>query len=98
MLPYGVLELRYYLAADGRSPFEEWFSGLDAAAGAKVSVALARLGQVRARRRGFGDPADRRHEETPAARYRAGESAEGGLQAAAEAASTMTMNGGKGWH
>jgi putative addiction module killer protein len=45
MLPYGVLDLRYYLAGDGRSPFEEWFSGLDAAAGAKVSVALARMGQ-----------------------------------------------------
>jgi putative addiction module killer protein len=41
MLPYGVLELRYYLAVDGKSPFEEWFSGLDAAAGAKVSVAMA---------------------------------------------------------
>jgi putative addiction module killer protein len=45
VLPYGVLELRYYLGVDGRSPFEEWFSGLDAAAGAKVSVALARVGQ-----------------------------------------------------
>jgi putative addiction module killer protein len=40
-----VLELRYYLAADGRSPFEVWFSGLDAAAAAKVAVALARLEQ-----------------------------------------------------
>jgi putative addiction module killer protein len=45
VLPSGVLELRYYLAADGRSPFEEWFSGLDAAAGAKVTVAVARLEQ-----------------------------------------------------
>ena len=45
MLPYRVLELRYYLAGDGRSPFQEWFSGLDAAAGAKVTVALARLEQ-----------------------------------------------------
>jgi putative addiction module killer protein len=45
VLPYVVLDLRYYLAGDGRSPFEEWFSGLDAAAGAKVSVALARLEQ-----------------------------------------------------
>jgi putative addiction module killer protein len=45
MLPYGVLELRYYLAADGLRPFEEWFSGLDAAAAAKVTVALTRLGQ-----------------------------------------------------
>jgi putative addiction module killer protein len=43
MLPYGVVELRYYLAGNGQSPFEEWFSGLDPAAGAKVSVALVRL-------------------------------------------------------
>ena len=40
-----MLELRTYLAGDGRSPFEEWFSGLDAAAGAKVTVVVARLGQ-----------------------------------------------------
>jgi len=40
-----MLELRYYLASDGGSPFEEWFSGLDAQAAAKVSVALARLEQ-----------------------------------------------------
>lgn len=45
MLPWGVIELRYYLATDGHSPFEQWFSGLDAVAGAKVSVALARLEQ-----------------------------------------------------
>jgi hypothetical protein len=32
MLPK-VFELRHYPAADGRSPFEEWFSGLDSAAG-----------------------------------------------------------------
>ena len=40
-----VIELRYYLASDGRSPFEEWFSGLDATAAAKVSAALIRLEQ-----------------------------------------------------
>ena len=45
MLPYGVLELRYYLAGDGQSPFEQWYSGLDTAAEAKVAVALARLEQ-----------------------------------------------------
>ena len=45
MLPYVVLVLRYYLRGDGRSPFEIWFSGLDAAAAAKVSVALVRLEQ-----------------------------------------------------
>jgi putative addiction module killer protein len=41
-----VIELRYYLAGDGRSPFEEWFSGLNATAAAKVSVALIRIEQV----------------------------------------------------
>jgi putative addiction module killer protein len=40
-----VLEIRYYLAPDGRSPFEGWFSSLDAAAAAKVTVAIARLEQ-----------------------------------------------------
>jgi len=43
MLPLPVIELRYYLADDERSPFEDWFSGLDSAAAAKVSVALVRL-------------------------------------------------------
>ena len=45
MLPSGGLELRYYLTAGGESPFEGWFDDLDAAAAAKVSVALVRLGQ-----------------------------------------------------
>jgi putative component of toxin-antitoxin plasmid stabilization module len=42
-----VIELRYYLAGDGKSPFEDWFSGLNAAAAVKVAVAvaLARLEQ-----------------------------------------------------
>ena len=45
MLPYNVIELRYYLGSDGDSPFEHWFARLDATAAAKVSVALARLEQ-----------------------------------------------------
>lgn len=45
VLPSIEMELRYYLAGDGQSPFEDWFSGLDVAAGTKVSVALARLEQ-----------------------------------------------------
>lgn len=45
MLPYRVLELRYYLTASGESRFESWFDDLDAAAAAKMSVALVRLGQ-----------------------------------------------------
>ncbi len=39
-----MVELRYYVADSGKSPFEKWFSGLDVAAGAKVSVAVGRLG------------------------------------------------------
>ena len=45
MLPYGVTELRYYQASDGKSPFELWFAELETAAAAKISVALARLEQ-----------------------------------------------------
>ena len=33
------------ITAGGESPFESWFSDLDAAAAAKVSIALVRLGQ-----------------------------------------------------
>ena len=40
-----VLVLRYYLTAGGESPFKSWFSDLDAAAAAKVTVALVRLEQ-----------------------------------------------------
>ena len=45
MLPSFMFELRYYLASDGKSPFEDWFAGLDAPAAAKAAVALARLEQ-----------------------------------------------------
>ena len=45
MLPYPVLEVRYYIAEDGRSRFEEWFASLDSAARAKVAAAIARLEQ-----------------------------------------------------
>jgi putative addiction module killer protein len=40
-----VLEIRYYLFASGRSPFEDWFADLNAEARAKVAVAVARLEQ-----------------------------------------------------
>ena len=45
MLPFLVLEVRYYLSEDGRSPFEEWFSSVDSVARAKVAAAIARLEQ-----------------------------------------------------
>jgi putative addiction module killer protein len=45
VLPYVVLELRYYLAGNQESPFEIWFDDLDEAAAAKVTVALERLRQ-----------------------------------------------------
>ena len=40
-----MLELRYYLGADGRSPFARWFEDLNPIAGAKVVRALARMEQ-----------------------------------------------------
>ena len=43
MLPFSVMELRYYLASDGQSPLEGWYFDLEIGAAAKVSVALARL-------------------------------------------------------
>ena len=44
---YGVLEIdiREYLDASGRSPFARWFEGLNAAAAARVTVGLTRLGR-----------------------------------------------------
>ncbi|MBV1704426.1 MAG: type II toxin-antitoxin system RelE/ParE family toxin [Hyphomicrobiales bacterium] len=38
-----MLELRYFIASDGRAPFEKWFLGLDPVAAAKVTTAMARL-------------------------------------------------------
>jgi putative addiction module killer protein len=40
-----MIELRYYQTGNGKSPFEEWFSGLDAQAAPKVTKALVRLEQ-----------------------------------------------------
>ncbi len=40
-----MLDLRYYVNAEGASPFETWFSALDNMAGTKVAVAVARLEQ-----------------------------------------------------
>ena len=45
MLPPRAVELRYFLTVSGKSPFEEWFSSLDAIAAAKIVVALARIEQ-----------------------------------------------------
>ncbi len=40
-----MLEARYYVLGDGRSPFAEWFADLDVTARAKVTVAIARIEQ-----------------------------------------------------
>ena len=45
MLPMLMLEIRYYMATDGRQPFAEWFADLDPVARAKVTRAIARLEQ-----------------------------------------------------
>jgi putative addiction module killer protein len=38
------VEILEYLAADGHSPFRDWFDGLDARTAAKVAVAITRIG------------------------------------------------------
>jgi putative addiction module killer protein len=45
VLPSTVLEVRYYITENGRSPFEDWFSSVDSTARAKVAAAIARLEQ-----------------------------------------------------
>jgi putative addiction module killer protein len=40
-----MVELRYYLGADGRGPFARWFDDLDTDAAAKVVRTLARIEQ-----------------------------------------------------
>ena len=45
MLPLPPIELLYYTAEDGKTPFEDWFSALDVQAAVKVTSALARLEQ-----------------------------------------------------
>ena len=40
-----MIELRYYLTGEGKSPFEQWFSSLDVQAATKVTTALVRLEQ-----------------------------------------------------
>src|SRR6266480_2026193 len=40
-----MLEIRYYVAANGDEPFAEWFAELEAAARAKVARAVARMEQ-----------------------------------------------------
>lgn len=40
-----MLEIRYYVAADGRQPFAEWFADLEPVTRAKVARAIARMEQ-----------------------------------------------------
>lgn len=40
-----MLDIRYYLATDGPQPFDEWFAELEPVARAKVTRAIARMGQ-----------------------------------------------------
>ena len=39
------IEIQEFLEASGRSPFARWFDSLNAVAAARVTIALARLGQ-----------------------------------------------------
>ena len=45
MLPSAMLEIRYYVAVDGRQPFAEWFADLEPVTRAKIARAVARMEQ-----------------------------------------------------
>jgi putative addiction module killer protein len=45
MLPFAMLEIRYYVAEDGRQPFAEWFADVETVARAKLARAIARMEQ-----------------------------------------------------
>jgi putative addiction module killer protein len=45
MLPSPMLEIRYYVAADDRQPFAEWFADLQPVTRAKITRAIARMEQ-----------------------------------------------------
>lgn len=45
MLPFAMLEIRYYVAADGRQPFADWFADLEPVTRAKIARAIARMEQ-----------------------------------------------------
>ncbi|MEI9803528.1 MAG: type II toxin-antitoxin system RelE/ParE family toxin [Pseudolabrys sp.] len=40
-----MLEIRYFVAADGSEPFAEWFTDLEPVARAKITRAIARMEQ-----------------------------------------------------
>src|ERR1043166_7669764 len=40
-----MLDIRYYVAANGEEPFADWFADLEAVARAKVTRAIARMEQ-----------------------------------------------------
>ena len=40
-----MVEIKEYIDANGRRPYAKWFDGLNAAAAAKVAMALARMEQ-----------------------------------------------------
>ena len=44
-LPSAMLVIRYFVAANGRSPFADWFAELDGIARARVTRAITRLEQ-----------------------------------------------------
>jgi len=45
MVPLTMIDVREYLDIGGRSPYGEWFDGLNAPAAAKVAIALTRIAQ-----------------------------------------------------
>jgi putative addiction module killer protein len=45
MLPFAMLEIRYYVAVDGRQPFAEWFADLEPVTRARIARVITRMEQ-----------------------------------------------------
>ena len=43
VLPFMIIDVQEYIAADGSCPHEKWFNSLNAQAAAKVAIAITRI-------------------------------------------------------
>jgi len=45
VLPFMMIDVQEYIAADASCPYEKWFNSLNAQAAAKVAIAITRISQ-----------------------------------------------------
>jgi len=45
VLPFMMIDVQEYIAADGSCPYEKWFNSLNSQVAAKVAIAITRISQ-----------------------------------------------------